>query len=112
VNFITPDRGFRWYCPVGSVFTRHQHLIGSTMSDRSDEYRRAALECLRLARTTSDERTRASLLIMAQRWFDFANGLPGYVTFNAGVRVFIEGQMAPKPMQQQQQIQPKNDDKK
>jgi hypothetical protein len=39
------------------------------MPDRSDEFRAAASECLRLARTTSDKNTRASLLILAQKWF-------------------------------------------
>jgi hypothetical protein len=37
------------------------------MSDRSDEFGRAALERLQLARTTSDHSTRASLLLMAQK---------------------------------------------
>jgi hypothetical protein len=33
------------------------------MPDRSDEFRRAALECLQLARATTDEGSRAPLLI-------------------------------------------------
>jgi hypothetical protein len=81
------------------------------MSDGSDEFRQAASECLRLARTTSDQSTRASLLIMAQKWFDLANGPASRGLFDAAVRVFNEGQMSPRPAtQQQQQIQPKRED--
>jgi hypothetical protein len=36
------------------------------MAERSIEYRVAASECLRLARMTTDENARASLLVMAQ----------------------------------------------
>ena len=39
---------------------------------RSDQYRRFAQECLLLARNAEDERTRASLLHMAQVWFRLA----------------------------------------
>ena len=44
------------------------------MTDSSDEYRRAAGECVAIARTTSDPVTRIKLLTMAQRWYDLANG--------------------------------------
>ena len=40
--------------------------------DRSRELRRLAAECLTLARQTSDDRARASLLAMAQTWLDLA----------------------------------------
>jgi hypothetical protein len=83
-------------------------LTGQFMPDRSDEFRAAASECLRLARLTSDESTRASLLVMAQRWFELANGPPSQDTLDVAVRAFNERQMSPQPvMQQQQQIQPK-----
>jgi hypothetical protein len=36
------------------------------MPDRSDEFRKAAADCVALARTTNDPTTRTSLLIMAQ----------------------------------------------
>jgi hypothetical protein len=50
---------------------------------------------------------------MAQRWFDLANGPRSQAGFDSAVRVFNEGQMRSKPaMQQQQQIQPKDEDKK
>jgi hypothetical protein len=79
------------------------------MPDRSDEFREAATECLRLARTTSDESIRASLLMMAQKWFELAvNGPVSQGAFDAAMRTFNEGQMTPSPVtQQQQQIQPK-----
>jgi hypothetical protein len=82
------------------------------MPDRSDEFRRAASDCLRLALNTSDKSTRMALLIMAQRWFDLANGLPTERTFNAALRESNEVQMTPRPvMQQQQQSQPKKDER-
>jgi hypothetical protein len=78
------------------------------MPDRSDRFRRAALECLRLAQRASDEHARTSLLMMAQRWFDLADGPTAQDGLDFAVREFNEGQMVPKQtMQQQQQIQPK-----
>jgi hypothetical protein len=86
-----------------------------TVPDRSDQFRRAALECLQLARRASDENARTSLLMMAQRWFDLANGPTAQGGLDFAVREFNEGQMVPKQTaqqqtaQQQQQIQPKKD---
>jgi hypothetical protein len=81
---------------------------GPDMPDRSDEFRRAARECLQRARAATDEGTRLSLLIMAQRWFDLANGPPSQGVLDTAVRVFNEQQMTPNPVtQQQQQAQPK-----
>ncbi len=42
---------------------------------RSEEYRRFAQECLEIARTTEDERSRAVLIQMAQVWLRLAQGL-------------------------------------
>jgi len=57
--------------------------------DRSGQFRKAAANCVALARRTSDPVARAKLLTMAQRWYEMA-----------------------KPVaQQQQQIQPKKEDK-
>jgi hypothetical protein len=39
---------------------------------RPDEYRRFAKECLEMARSAKDERTRATLLLMAQVWLRLA----------------------------------------
>ena len=71
--------------------------------DRSDEFRKAAADCVALARTTSDPMTRASLLIMAQKWYDLANG--SATNFNAIVQEFNDEQMA-RPVTQQ----PKKED--
>jgi hypothetical protein len=82
------------------------------MTDRSDEFRKAAADCLQLARATSDPSTRVALLAMAQKWFDLANGPRSQGNFDAAVRTFNDEQMRPRPMvQQQQQIQPKDEDK-
>jgi hypothetical protein len=72
----------------------------------SDEYRRAASECLYLARTTSDLGTRAALLTMAQRWFDLADGSSRRRSMEAAIEALNETQMT-KPFLQQQQVQPK-----
>ena len=52
--------------------------------------------------------------MMAQRWFDLANGPTTQGGLDFAVREFNEGQMVPKQttqtaQQQQQQIQPKKD---
>ena len=53
--------------------------------------------------------------MMAQRWFDLANGPTTQGGLDFAVREFNEGQMVPKQTaqqqtaQQQQQIQPKKD---
>src|SRR4051794_13185694 len=46
-----------------------------TMTDRSSQFRNA-VDCLQFARHTSDPRNRATLLLMAQIWFDRADGSP------------------------------------
>jgi len=83
------------------------------MTDRSDEFRKAAASCLELARATSDANTRIALLALAQKWLDLSNGSRSQAGFSAALRVFNEGQMRAKPVtQQQQQIQPNDEDKK
>jgi hypothetical protein len=47
---------------------------GWPVPDRSDEFRKAARECLELARKTTNVSTRAALLTMAQRSLDLASG--------------------------------------
>jgi hypothetical protein len=80
------------------------------MPDRPEEFRRTAAECLALAQATTDARTRAALIDMAQRLYDRANRPP--IDFDAIVQDFndqkMSGPSASEPvMQQQQQIQPK-----
>jgi hypothetical protein len=83
------------------------------MADRPDEFRKAAADCLKLARATSDANTRISLLAMAQKWFDLSKGSRSQAGFDAALRVFNEGQMRSQPVtQQQQQVQPNDEDKK
>lgn len=45
---------------------------GEAVASKSEQYRRYALECLEIARSTHDERTQASLLQMAQVWLRLA----------------------------------------
>jgi hypothetical protein len=87
------------------------------MADRSDEFRKAAQECLQIAGRTTDASARVALLTMAQKWFDLANGSVRDDRFDAALRHFNDQQMsgtkvAPQSpaMQQQQQVQPKKKD--
>jgi hypothetical protein len=76
---------------------------------RAEEYRRLARECLEAARTVQDEDGRTALLQMAQVWSRLADE-----------QADDSGEQAPpvpsaedRPVvQQQQQIQPKDDDNK
>ncbi len=83
------------------------------MTDRADEFRKHAESCLALARIVTDPVERAKLLMMAQRWKDLAN--EPVRDLNAVLEGFNEQQLtkpaAQQPMQQQQQIQPKKDEK-
>jgi hypothetical protein len=65
--------------------------------NRADEYRRRAQQCLEMARTFGDRDARAILSHMAQAWLRLAD-----VTAPEQKRTVF---------QQQQQLQPKNDDK-
>jgi hypothetical protein len=60
--------------------------------DRPDDPRKVATECLALAHTASDERTRMSLLSMAQKLLELANA-PAAQTFNAILPDFNDQQM-------------------
>lgn len=81
------------------------------MADRTEELRGTAAQCLALAQSTSDPRTRAALITMAQKLHEMANDRPG--EFEAAQHEFNNGQMLARqtrqpqqPAQQQQQIQP------
>jgi hypothetical protein len=63
------------------------------MPDPSDGYRQAAAKCVAIARSTSDPHTRVKLMMMAQRWFDMANG--SQVNFDAILRGFNDQHMVP-----------------
>jgi hypothetical protein len=79
------------------------------MADKKDELKETAAQCLALAHSTTDARTRAALLTMAQKLYDRASKRAD--DYEAAQREFNDRQMLPQsPMQQQQQIQPKRDD--
>jgi hypothetical protein len=58
----------------GNWQTASSYRVGGEMPDRSDEFRKLAAECVAIARTTSDPAARVTLLTMAQKCFDQANG--------------------------------------
>jgi hypothetical protein len=62
------------------------------MADRPDELKETAAQCLALAHSTTDPRTRAALLTMALKLYEHRQMLP-----RSG-------------MQQQQQMQPKKEE--
>ena len=70
-------------------------------------YRRRAQECLEIAPTIQDPDSRASLIDMARVWLRLA---ATYV--DATASLFPAPETEQPAVQQQQQIQPKNDDKK
>jgi len=45
------------------------------MSEREDQFRRHAADCLLLARDTKDLTRRQALVHMAQRWVELADGV-------------------------------------
>ena len=67
--------------------------VMSMRMDRPDDLRKVATECLALARTASDERTRISLLTMAQKLVELANA-PAAQTFNTILQDFNDQQMS------------------
>jgi len=85
----------------GSVcwLTVHRYATRPIMPDRSDDFRRAAQECLQLARATSDP--------TSQKWFDLANEAPGQARLDAAIQEFNAPQMEPKSVVQQQQQIPR-----
>jgi hypothetical protein len=79
------------------------------MADR-EELRATAAQCLALAQSTTEPRTRVALTIMAQKLNDMASSRPA--NFEMAQREFNHQQMMPRESTQsqqtmQQQIQPK-----
>jgi hypothetical protein len=70
------------------------------MTDRADECRKLAEKCMALARTAGDPAARATLLTMAQRWYELAQEAPS--DLNTILQGFNDQQMQP----------PKKDDQK
>ena len=71
------------------------------MAGRADEYRRLARECLAIARTTSADEARLTLIEMARVWTRLADDQDVAFLPRAGGHQPIA--------QQQQQVQPKKD---
>jgi len=70
------------------------------MTSRADECRKLAEKCMALARTAGDPAARATLLTMAQRWYELAQEAPS--DLNTILQGFNDQQMQP----------PKKDDQK
>jgi len=68
---------------------------------KAQKYRRLARECLVLARTVSTEEARASLRAMAHVLHRLAGSMPPFTA-----------EPTQPVVQQQQQVQPRDDDKK
>ena len=69
------------------------------MASRAEEYRRRAQQCLEMAHTFGDRDARGSLCYMAEVWLRLADNCQ-------------DAKKVRPAMQQQQQIQPKDDSKK
>ena len=63
------------------------------MSDRSQERRQFAAECLALAQRAADWNVRASLLDMAQKWLEMAGEHPGDQALRDAVSHFNQRQL-------------------
>ena len=75
------------------------------MASKADEYRRRAQVCLEMARAFGDRNARVSLAHMAEAWTRLADKLDAHPTIGA-----LKGGDENRPaVQQQQQIQPKDD---
>jgi hypothetical protein len=64
--------------------------------DRSEEFRRAAAQCLTLMYTTTDASSRARLLTMAQTWCAWADRHRGAGSLESALREFNDQQMIPE----------------
>jgi hypothetical protein len=85
------------------------------MADRTEELKATAAQSLALSRSTTDPRTRTNLLIMAQKLCDMENSKPGVfekVQHEFNDQMLPPARLYPQPtVQQQQQIQPKTDNR-
>jgi hypothetical protein len=73
--------------------------------NRADGYRRLARECLALARTTSTEEARLTLVEMARVWSRLADEQDEKLP----PTLMVDGYQPVVQQQQQQQVQPKKD---
>jgi hypothetical protein len=78
------------------------------MTDRPDELKETAAQCLALAHSTTDPRTRAALLTIALKLYDRATKPAN--DYEAAQREFNDAQMLPRSgVQQRQHTQPKKE---
>ena len=75
------------------------------MTNRADEYRRLARECLAMVRTPSTEEARSSLIEMARVWTRLADEQDAAFRLTPTVDEYHA-----VVVQQQQQIRPKNEE--
>ena len=78
---------------------RHRRPRSGIVASRAVEYRRRAQQCLEMARMFGDRNARVILSHMAQAWLRLADNCQ-------------DARKVRPAMRQQQQIQPKDDDKK
>ena len=76
------------------------------MTSRAEEYRGLAQQCLEMARTISNQEGRATLVQMVQVWLRLAKEQEESVPPSSPIE---QDRLA---VQQQQQVQPKDDEKK
>jgi hypothetical protein len=69
------------------------------MPDRSNEFRKLATDCVAIARDVTDPVARATLLTMAQTWYDMANGAA--INPDSLVRKFNDHKISDRPAVQQ-----------
>ena len=79
---------------------------------RAEEYRRLAQECLAASRTVSTEEARTSLVAMAQVWKRLADEQDQGTDLAEVSAPSPAAEPSQPAIQQQQQVQPKDDDKK
>jgi hypothetical protein len=110
-------------CPLEGVLSggglrksRHQYWPWKrVMTDRAEELRETAAQCLALAQSTTDPKVRAALTMMAQKLYDVVNYRSA--EYEVAQREFNDRQMLQQfpveqpqsTMQQQQQIQSKKE---
>jgi len=61
--------------------------------NRASDFRSSAAECLLLATSVADQRTRTALLAMAQRWLDLADEPLGARRLDTALQGFNDQQM-------------------
>jgi len=64
-----------------------------SLHNRASDFRASAAECLLLATSVTDQRTRTALLAMAQRWLDLADAPLGASRLDVALQGFNDQQM-------------------